>query len=121
MVYGRLLSIDHREQPIKGDQKVIIDQLSIVTDTGEVRVFDLNPTTSVRIAEKDVNEEVGKYLNLVASTRDQDVRRMAISNSGRWRPRSIGRCYPQWPSPAAAACLPLGRRYGRYTSTLELR
>jgi hypothetical protein len=42
----------------------------------------LNPATSVRIEEKDVNKQVGKYLGLVASTRDQDVRRMAISTVG---------------------------------------
>jgi hypothetical protein len=79
---GRLLSIDEREIPIKGDQKVTIDQVSIVSDSGEVRVFDLTSSTSVRVAEKDVNEEVGKYLSLVASTRDQDVRRMTISTAG---------------------------------------
>ncbi len=79
---GRLLSIDEREIPIKGDQKITVDQISIVSDSGEVRVFDLTPTTSVRVAEKDVNDEVGKYLSLVASTRDQDVRRMTISTAG---------------------------------------
>jgi hypothetical protein len=79
---GRLLSIDQREIPIKDDQKVTIDQISIVSDSGEVRVFDLTPSTSVRVAEKDVNDEVGKYLGLVASTRDQDVRRMTISTAG---------------------------------------
>ena len=45
-------------------------------------MFDLTPATSVRVAEKEVNEEVGKYLGLVASTRDQDVRRMTISTAG---------------------------------------
>ncbi|MFZ0814778.1 MAG: DUF4139 domain-containing protein [Candidatus Sulfotelmatobacter sp.] len=79
---GRLLSIDEREIPIKGDQKITVDQISIVSESGEVRVFDLTPTTSVRVAEKDVNEEIGKYLSLVASTRDQDVRRMTISTAG---------------------------------------
>ena len=79
---GRLLSIDEREIPIKGDQKITVDQVSIVSDSGEVRVFDLNASTSVRVAEKEVNEEVGKYLGLVASTRDQDVRRMTISTAG---------------------------------------
>src|ERR1700733_5041165 len=79
---GRLLSIDEREIPIKGDQKVTVDQISIISDSGEVRVFDLTPGTSVRVAEKDVNDEVGKYLGLVASTRDQDVRRMTISTAG---------------------------------------
>jgi len=79
---GRLLSIDEREIPIKADQKITVDQISIVSDSGEVRVFDLTPATSVRVAEKDVNDEVGKYLGLVASTRDQDVRRMIISTAG---------------------------------------
>ncbi len=81
-VSGRLLSIDQRELPVKDDQKITVNQLSIVTNNGEVRVFDLNPATSVRIEEKDVNEQVGKYLGMVASTRDQDVRRMAISTAG---------------------------------------
>jgi hypothetical protein len=79
---GRLLSIDEREIPIRGDQKITVDQISIVSDAGEVRVFDLTPATSVRVAEKEVNEEVGKYLGLVASTRDQDLRRMTISTAG---------------------------------------
>jgi hypothetical protein len=81
-VSGRLLSIDQLDSTLKDDQKVTVNQLSIVTDNGEVRVFDLNPATSVRIEEKDLNEQVGKYLGLVASTRDQDVRRMAISTVG---------------------------------------
>jgi hypothetical protein len=79
---GRLLSIDQRDIAIKGDQKITVDQISLVSDAGEVRVFDLTPSTSVRIAEKDVSDEIGKYLGLVASTRDQDLRRMTISTAG---------------------------------------
>jgi hypothetical protein len=79
---GRLLSIEERDLPGKGDQKITQTQISVVSDGGEVRIFDLTPSTSVRVAEKEVNEEVGKYLGLVASTRDQDVRRMTISTAG---------------------------------------
>jgi hypothetical protein len=79
---GRLLSIEDRDVPGKGDQKITLTQISVVSDGGEVRIFDLTPSTSVRVAEKEVNEEVGKYLGLVASTRDQDVRRMTISTAG---------------------------------------
>jgi len=39
----------------------------MISDSGEVRSVDLNPTTSVRIAERDLNTEVSKYLGLVAS------------------------------------------------------
>ena len=84
---GRLLSVDPKEFPGKGkndsdDPKVTLTELSIVTDAGEVRTFDLTPATSVRITEKDLNEEVGHYLRLLASTRDRDIRRMTISTAG---------------------------------------
>jgi hypothetical protein len=89
---GRLLSIEERELPksesARNDddegtvRRIAQTQVSIVSDSGEVRVFNLTPATSVRIAEKDVNEEIGKYLSVVASTRDQDVRRMTISTAG---------------------------------------
>ncbi len=79
---GRLLSIEERDVPGKDNQKITLTQISVVTDSGEVRLFDLTPSTSVRVAEKEVSEEVGKYLGLVASTRDQDVRRMTISTAG---------------------------------------
>ncbi|GAC1661471.1 MAG: DUF4139 domain-containing protein [Candidatus Acidiferrum sp.] len=81
-VAGRLLSVDQQEVPQKGDQKINVSQISIVSDSGEVRVFDLNASIRVRIAEKDVKDEVSKYLGMVASTRDADVRRMAIATSG---------------------------------------
>jgi hypothetical protein len=92
---GRLLSIEEREvvtghDAPKGDGgdneqsggRIGLTQVSLVSDGGEVRLFDLTPTTSVRVTEKEVNEEVGKYLGLVASTRDQDLRRMTISTAG---------------------------------------
>jgi len=90
---GRLLSIEEREvirDASKGDagdddksgSRIGLTQVSIVSDSGEVHIFDLTPSTTVRVLEKDVNDEVGKYLGLVASTRDQDVRRMTISTAG---------------------------------------
>lgn len=88
---GRLLSIEEREI-VTGDNKgsdeekttgkIGLTQISLVTDSGEVRIFDLTPSTTVRVVEKEVNDEVGKYLGLVASTRDEDVRRMTISTAG---------------------------------------
>ncbi len=79
---GRLLSVEQRELAGKEEQKITVDGLSLVSDTGEVRKFDLTPATNVRIVEKDLNEEVGRYLHLLASTRSQDVRRLSISTAG---------------------------------------
>jgi hypothetical protein len=53
-----------------------------VTDAGEVRTFALTSGLGVRVEDHDLNEEISRYLNLVSSSRDQDLRRMTISTSG---------------------------------------
>jgi hypothetical protein len=78
---GKLLSVE-RKTRTGSNWTVETDEISMISDSGEVRSVDLNPTTSVRIAERDLNTEVSKYLGLVASSRDQDVRRMTISTAG---------------------------------------
>jgi hypothetical protein len=78
---GRLLSVERKTRSAT-NWTVETDEISLITDAGEVHSVDLNPTTSVRIAEKDLQVEVGRYLNLIASSRDQDVRRMTISTTG---------------------------------------
>jgi len=81
LVTGRLLSVERKTRSAT-NWTVETEEIALITDTGEVRSVDLNPTTSVRIAEKDLEVEVGRYLGLIASSRDQDVRRMTISTAG---------------------------------------
>src|SRR5215475_11022423 len=78
---GKLLSVE-RKTRTGTNWTVETDEISVITDTGEVRSVDLNPSTGLRIAEKDLQVEVGRYLGLFASSRDQDVRRMTISTTG---------------------------------------
>ncbi len=78
---GKLLSVE-RKTRTASNWTVETDEISLITDTGEVRSIDLSPATSVRIAERDLQTEVGKYLSLIASARDQDVRRMTLSTTG---------------------------------------
>ena len=79
---GRLLSVEReRKQNGKGDY-ADVTTFALVTDAGEMRNFELGPATSVRIAERDLTDEVGRYLNLVGSTRARDLRRMTISATG---------------------------------------
>ncbi len=78
---GRLLSVERKTRSAT-NWTVETDEISLISENGEVHSVDLNPTTSVRIAEKDLQVEVGRYLNLIASSRDQDVRRMTISTTG---------------------------------------
>jgi hypothetical protein len=80
-VTGKLLSIERKTRS-STTFTVETEEISLITDTGEVRSVDLNPTTSVRILDNDLKLEVGRYLGLIASSRDQDVRRMTLSTTG---------------------------------------
>ena len=80
---GRLLSVERKTRTgANAGWTVETDEISLITDGGEIRTVDLNSGTSVRIAEKDLQLEVGRYLGLIASSRDQDVRHMEISTTG---------------------------------------
>ena len=78
---GRLLGVERRRQG-EGDKVQDVDYLSIVSDAGDVRVFELGPGTTVHLLERDLNDRVGRYLGLVASERDRDLRRMTIDAAG---------------------------------------
>src|SRR5271166_5839503 len=78
---GKLLSVERKTRNAT-NWTVETDEISLISDGGEVRTVDLNPATSVRIIDKDLQVEVGRYLGLIASSRDQDVRRMTISTAG---------------------------------------
>lgn len=80
-IVGRLLSVERKTRSAT-NWTVETEEISLITDAGEVHSVDLNPTTTVRILEKDLEMEVGRYLALIASSRDQDVRRMTISTTG---------------------------------------
>lgn len=80
-VTGRLLSVERKTRG-STNWTVETEEISLISETGEVRSVDLNPTTSVRVTERDLQVEVGRYLGLIASSRDQDVRRMTISTAG---------------------------------------
>ncbi len=72
-----------RKTRVSGGTTLEVEVISLVTDAGEVREVELTPATSVRLMDATLNQEVGKYLTLLASERDQDLRRMAISTEGK--------------------------------------
>jgi hypothetical protein len=79
---GRLLSVEEVTHQDNLGNELKTTQLSLVSDSGELRTFDLTPATSVRILEGDMTREVGRYMALLASARDKDVRQMTISTAG---------------------------------------
>jgi hypothetical protein len=79
---GRLLSVaKSRKQDARGNF-TDVTEFSVIGDGGDLRTFELTPATSVRVADRDLNEEVGEYLNLIRSSRAADVRRMTLTAAG---------------------------------------
>ncbi len=80
---GRLLSVEtRRKQNDRGNDIGEVTEFAIITDSGELRSFELLPSTVVRVAEKGLNEDVSRYLSLLGSSRTQELRRMVVSTSG---------------------------------------
>jgi hypothetical protein len=80
-VVGRLLSVERIDRRADGTVTAV-DALALVSDTGDMTTIALDPGVTVRIAESDLNQEVGRYLSAVASVRDQDLRRLTITTTG---------------------------------------
>jgi hypothetical protein len=81
-VSGRLLSVEEKTTHKGQEETSKTLELSLVTEDGTVRTFPLTSATSVRVADHDLGEEIAKYLTLVSSARDQDLRQMSIATSG---------------------------------------
>lgn len=81
-VAGRLLAVERRPGPSNRGEGGPVDVVSVVTGAGEVRTFELTPALHVRIVDRDLRDEITRYLDVVGSAREQDVRQMVISTAG---------------------------------------
>ena len=80
-ITGRLLSVEQRAESRDG-KTVSVQMISLMTDGGEIRTFEITPAVKIRLLERDLRQEVGRYLDVVGSAREQDVRSMVISATG---------------------------------------
>jgi hypothetical protein len=78
---GRILAVESRTRT-EGDRSVEARELALVTDGGEIKTFDVSSRLSVRVLEGDLRGDLRRYLDIMASTRQKDLRRMAIATSG---------------------------------------
>src|SRR5262249_19716001 len=63
---GRLLSVERMKKQNPGSYEITeTTQISVMNDSGELRSYELTPGISVRIAESGLNEEIGRYFNLL--------------------------------------------------------
>lgn len=81
-VVGRLLGVATQQRAGGDAGPVTVETISIVTDAGELRSYELTPALRVRLVETDLRQELARYLDVVGSTRERDVRTMVISTTG---------------------------------------
>jgi hypothetical protein len=80
-VTGRLLGVEHKTRVAAGASQEI-DVASVITDSGELRTFEVTPAVSVKLLDRGLTTQVGRFLDIVAGGREADVRRMTISTEG---------------------------------------
>jgi hypothetical protein len=81
VITGRLLSVE-RKTRMGGGTTLEVDYVSLVTDNGELRTTEVAPQFSVKLLDRDLAGKLARFLDVVSSTRDADLRRMVISTDG---------------------------------------
>jgi len=80
-ITGRLLNVEQQQRRVDG-AVTTVDAVSLITNAGDIRTVALDSGVTIRIMDADLNEEVGRYLSIISSSREQDVRRLTISTAG---------------------------------------
>jgi hypothetical protein len=82
-ISGRLLNIEIVNTP-EGDNKPALEKrlITVIGEGGEVRTVELTPATSVTLLDADLHKDVTRYLQLLASTRNQGLRHLTIEDNG---------------------------------------
>ena len=80
-ITGRLLSVE-RKTRTAGGTTLEVDIISVVTEGGEIREVEVTPNTRVRLVDTGMHGEMNRYLSLLASEREQDLRRMTLATTG---------------------------------------
>jgi hypothetical protein len=80
---GRLLDVEKVDAAAKdGDPVTPKRFLTVIGDAGEVRTIELTPTTEVRVLDAGLHTDVTRYLELLASTRNQGLRHLTLQDNG---------------------------------------
>lgn len=78
---GRLLAVESHQR-VRNGVAEIAPELTVVNDDGDAKTIDVFPQTSVRVLDKDLRDDIGQYMSIVASGRSDAARQMVISTNG---------------------------------------
>ncbi len=83
-ITGRLLNLEIRTTPVKEGDPAGAERrfLTVVSDAGSVRTIELTSTTEIRLLDPALHTDVTRYLQLLADTRNQGLRRLTLQDNG---------------------------------------
>jgi hypothetical protein len=82
VVTGRVLHVERRVRPQSGGTIAERDELTLVSDAGEITTVDVGSNTRVRITDADLRQDVARYLDIAATNSDRSQRRVVLSTVG---------------------------------------
>ncbi|MCC7179686.1 MAG: carboxypeptidase regulatory-like domain-containing protein [Acidobacteria bacterium] len=81
VVTGRVLHVERRTRAA-GERTEERDELTVITDGGEIATVEIGGATRVRMADADLRQDVGRYLDIAATDGDRSPRRVVLSTVG---------------------------------------
>lgn len=79
---GRIVDFESRTEKSASGGETDRRFLTIVTDAGAVRTFEVTPGTSVRVIDGDLRRDLDSYLALLASTQTRQMRHLTLQANG---------------------------------------
>ncbi|HLJ77419.1 MAG TPA: hypothetical protein VKT75_08395 [Acidobacteriaceae bacterium] len=79
---GRIVDYESRTEKTASGGETDRRFLTVVTDTGAIRTFEVTPATSVRVIDGDLRRDLDDYLKLLASTETRQMRHLTLQANG---------------------------------------
>ena len=82
-IAGRLLNMEEVATPAGNNQSASERrQVTVVGEAGDVRTVELTPATEVHLLDTELHQDVTRYLELLASNRNQGLRHLTLQDNG---------------------------------------
>ena len=82
-VTGRLMNIEEVNSPAGNNQPASERrQVTVVGESGDVRTVELTPATELHLLDTELHQDVMRYLELLAGTRNQGLRHLTLQDNG---------------------------------------
>jgi hypothetical protein len=81
-VSGKLLGAEVRRRRVGSDQTVETTEALVFTAEGQVRALEVGSAAAVRLLDRELSSQVSRYLDLMRSSHERDVRRLDIRTIG---------------------------------------